>query len=276
MVSASLVLAVMMTTSSGAKGDVTLDKVILSSEDLVPVPASLDNRPDGALFGRFTVNAAGNQIYFSKGNLWDSGDGELSFESRQYDSCDSYMVDHISYFHQTSRMNNDLGGFYCSSNNVPDGTWRTLSRIEWNFIFKIRNVSNVVNGVVSAKYMKCSVEGKNGVLIFPDVFSWPETNAAPAESTATTVNGARDSFSVEYTALQFRELELCGCVFLPVTGYCMDDSSYFTSADGFYMSANTNGNGRSSLFFFSNTNIKAGTDNTPTRGYSVRLVSDVI
>ena len=88
--------------------------------------------------------------------------------------------------------------------------------------------SSTVNNVRNARFMKCTVGNTIGVLLFPDVFKWPEGDDAPTESSATEVNVHTAAFnSVTYTLDKFEKLESAGAVFLPAAGYRNGTNIYY-------------------------------------------------
>lgn len=118
-----------------------------------------------------------------------------------------------------------------------DSPWRTLTRYEWKWLIgpltsKVHEMqcrqSSTVNNVINARFMKCTVGNTIGVLLFPDVFKWPEGDDAPTESLATEVNVHAAAFnSVTYTLKEFKKLESAGAVFLPAAGYRVGTNIYY-------------------------------------------------
>ncbi len=164
-------------------------------------------RPDGALSGKFTINAAGDQVYFSNGNLYWDGDS-FEFETNQYDISSSWETSHVSNFYwsktASSAYADDYDYDYSTSDvlftnatettpkadftvNGDAGVWRTLSRAEWRYL------------LANYTYKYLSVNGKYGIVIAPDGFS----------------GTIADSYNVSAWAVA----EAAGFVFLPSTGY---------------------------------------------------------
>ncbi len=151
-----------------------------------------DKVPTGALPGKFTVDADGKQVYFSKGNLqaiWHSSTKSYSwdFAANQYDivggapgnttigegQTDGSVVSLFGWSSpatyygiatSTSRGEYpgdfiDWGTAYCNSSAIsPEDTWRTLSKNEWDYLLKHN------------KHGWATVNGIGGLVIAPDGF----------------------------------------------------------------------------------------------------------
>ena len=151
-----------------------------------------DKVPAGALPGKFTVDADGKQVYFSKGNLqatYHSSTGSYSwdFAANQYDYAgdapgnttigegqeDGAVVDLFGwstpatyYGIATSTMRDeypgdfiDWGTAYCNSQKIsPEDSWRTLSKNEWDYLLQHN------------KHGWATVNGIGGLVIAPDGF----------------------------------------------------------------------------------------------------------
>ena len=93
------------------------------------------------------------------------------------------------------------------------GLWRTLTKDEWNYIFKTRTASTV-GGTANARFVMAKVNGINGLILFPDAYSHPSYMPYPLQ-----VNDANASYSVNsYTDDGWIAMENLGCVFLPAAG----------------------------------------------------------
>lgn len=122
---------------------------------------------------------------------------------------------------------------------VLNGVAKTSSHLEWDELSVLlserdyrKRTASTVNGNKSAMFMKCNIEGINGLLLFPDKFAWPAESGSPDESTATKVNAGDADFAITYTKDEFVHLEMAGCVFLPCAG--MRDGTVYTSGSGLY------------------------------------------
>ena len=106
------------------------------------------------------------------------------------------------------------------------GTWRTPSKDELSWIISRRKTygnrhMSTVNGVSYASYAKGSVNGINGLIIFPDNYTHPGGVTHPENVNGDTNNFAENSYSVD----DWKDMENNGAVFLPATYYRKDDGS---------------------------------------------------
>lgn len=156
---------------------------------------------DGALSGRFTINANGDQVIFSQGNLqYQPSTHTWRFAEHQYDyvgdatkgnvyensiKSNNLLIDNtysgwIDLFswgtgnNPTNYSNNylDYQDFFDWGNYVDNSTgnvlnpWRTLSKEEWTYIFFMRLDSTSLFG------FGC-VAGVNGCILLPDNWVLP-------------------------------------------------------------------------------------------------------
>ncbi len=114
------------------------------------------------LSGVFTINASGDKVHFSKGNL-QKVDGNYQFAEHQYE-----------YFGTTQSANHcDLFAF--NNYQTPDGDvlWRILSKDEWEYLLTKRSVNNTLS--TDARYSKATIGDEyKGVIVFPDNYTHPE------------------------------------------------------------------------------------------------------
>lgn len=223
---------------------------------------------EGAIPGLFSVSAT-KQVYFSKGNLWydktpNSGQPYWGFEANQYDfrtwpakgSCingsyktssgtptDTYglfgwgdvpengdPIKHTKYV-------NDYTWSVDWGTKIGDGsTWRTLTggpNEEWEYLIDKRTDDKApeIKGNTDCRCAMVMVNTVPGLMVFPDVFTWP----ASVTPIPTTFNeGSPDWNDVNYTDTQFAALEAEGVVFLPATGYRDKNNNYYAYGVGVY------------------------------------------
>ena len=124
----------------------------------------------------------------------------------------------------------DWGEVANAANLGGRNNWRTLTDAEWKYLFGSRTDA-------AKKYGHGSVDGKNGVIILPDEWTTP-----PAGLNFTT--GA-SQWANAYDSEQWTQMELCGAIFLPATGYRTRNT--------------VNGSGNGALYWLSTsyTNIAA-------------------
>ena len=191
-------------------------------------PASL---PEGALSGKFTINAAGDQIMFAKGNLqatttdlgatWTWG-----FATNQWDTIgcagantkitgngtvsENGTVDlfgwstEATYYGINKSTSSDTytGGVLKDwGENITSAEWRTLTQDEWKYVLQIRINDKNLRG-------QATVNGMKGYILLPDNWELPTGSSftpMPNNWTANVYEGD------EWTAM-----ENAGAVFLPI------------------------------------------------------------
>ena len=181
--------------------------------------------PEGALKGAFTINAGGDRILFSKGNLQYVGSWQ--FAENQWDIIGAGQADD----------NRDLFGWGTGDapNKVSEtsadyttytewGTqmgagWYTLDYDEWKYIFKTRaNAANL--------YAPANVNGVNGIVLLPDDWKQPD---------GTTFTAGVTNFGTNvYADEAWTAMENAGAVFLPVAGYRYKGNINWVGQSGFY------------------------------------------
>ena len=103
------------------------------------------------------------------------------------------------------------------------GTWRTLTGSyyldehpengEWYYLMHLRSASTV-NGTANARYCKASINGVNGLILFPDEYTHPAGVAQP-----NSINESEVLCSVNtYTVADWNAMEAAYATFLPCGG----------------------------------------------------------
>ena len=166
-------------------------------------------------------------------------------------------------------------GVYNTIGSDPVGTWRTLTREEWDYLINQRAASTV-DGTDSARYAEATVAGTKGLIIFPDRFVRPE-GIAPIQN--INHNNFTISFSDNvYTAEQWTLLEQAGAVFLPAAGFRGATWLSTVGEGGSYWASTCNANRQAYALLFIEGLVNASAECTyeKDRGYglSVRLVKD--
>ena len=181
--------------------------------------------PVGSKGGLFTINADGDQVWFSQGNLqYQASTNTWRFAENQYDRIGNGNVNisatysgWIDLFCWGTGNNPTLVSYNLSDyttfadwgmNAISNGGnianyWRSLTRQEWNYIFY--NRSNA-----TSKYGGGKVNGVGGIIILPDDWTLPS---------GCNFYAGRDGWDDnEYTTQQWTRMEQAGAVFLPATG----------------------------------------------------------
>ena len=168
-------------------------------------------------------------------------------------------------------------GVYNAVGDDPAGTWRTLTKEEWTYLFRERENADKLFGLGTVNGVKGTVILPDGWVTPPGVtfnastdkgLSWQETNYA---------NSAEDNYSHNaYTALQWEEqMAANGAVFLPSAGYRYGTTMTKTGEYGSYWSASACETEYISDFNFSESRLCPQYDARRFGGRSVRPVKDV-
>lgn len=221
------------------------------------------NVPEGALPGKFTINEAGDQVYFSQGNLYWDGSA-FKFEAKQYDfhglnlEQDTWGLFGWSTsggHYGMTYSNYDYSGIFKDWGSAVDSnnTWRTPSTDEWQYLFDGRIM---VNG--KDRYTLNITYGDiMGIVLYPDDY-----------------NGSALSPETEYTDGTFPK----ECVFLPAVGRRVDydENIYEAGQSGFYWSSSSYGDEFAFILYFKSDLLWSDNSDYRKHGYSVRLVTDVV
>ena len=241
--------------------------------------------------GVFSV-APDKQVSFSQGNLQYLPAIHLwKFANTQYE----YLGNANKYLKPTFRNWVDLFGWSANNTTAPfgvststnasdyagdfvdwgvnaicgdaPGTWRTLSKEEWEYLIKGRkNASNL--------RAAAQVNGVNGMILLPDDWECPE--GIDFKAGYHTSKGSE--YYAEYqqfTKEQWRELETTGAIFLPAAGMHDGNGIADIQAGGYYWSATDNGD----TYAYTLISQSSGAYLTYDNRYdvrSVRLVHDTI
>lgn len=269
---------------------------------------------EGASRAMFSV-AEGHQVHFSRGNLQFStagshptaegtATGTFRFAAHQYDylgqanasvsDTNTGWIDLLCWgssgwhVEPWSEKDGDYDieslcgdedyadwGVYNAIGSSRPGTWRTLTRSEWDYLINCRGASSV-DGVDSARYAEATVEGTAGLIIFPDSFVRPE-----AIDTIANIN--HNSFTLHfadniYDSAQWALMEEAGAVFLPAAGFRGGTWLSTLGEGGSYWASTCNANRQAYALLFIDGLVNASAECTyeKDRGYgrSVRLVRD--
>lgn len=229
------------TITKTLKSDKTLS---IERAQITPVNlsvGSLADKPDvedAVLPGEFSVSSS-KKVHFSKGNLMatkNSGSGySWGFAANQYDLIGA-KAGNTTILSQAAGSIVDLfcwstpktsygicintayqcgGDFLEWGANIDDkGTWRTLSRTEWQYL--LGNSTVRANKVGSA-----TVGGFHGIIILPDSFTDPMRNNG---SEAFVPHSDVQAWSANvYSRIDWEAMQTAGAVFLPATGWRAQD-----------------------------------------------------
>ena len=267
-----------------------------------------------AIPGLFTINASGDKVYFSKGNLqakissYSSNvatASEWKFADNQYDkigaaagnnsfATDSW-VDLFSWV-GNSATNDTYGLITFTSNsqayhgNVSTeslktdwgtaasssiGTgWRTLTKDEWTYVFNTRSTGGTVFGTAAARYTEATINTDGTGVNGIILFPDGVDIAASEVTTAGTVNGS-SAWATKCTTAQWTALESKGCVFLPAAGYRNGASVSGSYGYGYYWSSTAYYTTYAYGVYFLSGSVDPANYDYRNYGYSVRLVRPV-
>ncbi len=256
---------------------------------------------NGASNALFSVSAT-KQVRFSKGNLqYQASTGTWRFAESQYDyigtwneyisSMNNRWIDLFgwgtsgwnsgasdyqpwststtnSYYYPGGSYTNSLTGTYAnadwgvynaiSNGGNQAGMWRTLTKDEWNYLLFTRSATY--------RYVKATVNGKAGMIVFPDSFTLPSSVAV------TGYNRTGTSYTANvYSLDQWTALQNAGCIFLPVAGYRHGTNVSSVGSNGYYWSSTY---GNESYAWLMHCGSAAVVNNYRSYGFSVRLVQD--
>ena len=241
-----------------------------------------DPFPVGAIAGKFTINALGSQVYFSKGNLRYAS-GTWSFFDNQYDylaahdgtSWDKFgwSTSATNYGMSTSDNNGAYSGTFVDWGATMGDGWRTLSNDEWTYLFNTRESGSTVFGTENARYAHATINtdgtAVNGIILFPDGVTIDNTKV----TTAGTVNAA-SAWGTQCTSAEWTALEAKGCVFLPAAGMRIGTSLYSVGSSCYLISSTAPDPGYAYEVLVSSGYLNV-TNNNRHYGHSVRLVYPV-
>ena len=196
---------------------------------------------EGELNGLFTINASGDKVQFSQGNLqyfcsttapeWRFAEHQydyLAFDGSAYAENSGKWIDLFGYgtsgynngqtcyqpystsLSSGNYYNNNLAGnadwgYNAISNggNTENSGWRTLTSTEWRYLFDSRSDA-------ASKYGQASINGINGMILLPDSWTLPDG--------LTFTPGNHEWKTNTYTIDQWTQMEDAGAVFLPASG----------------------------------------------------------
>lgn len=234
--------------------------------------------PDGTLSGKFTVNAEGKQVYFSKGNLWYNGSC-FQFEDEQYCFRHYYGINNDqAYLNEgsvTTTPENTVGSFFWSKNaSVACGKSYSDATAAQTDIF-FTNATET-----SAKQdFSVSVGGKSWTGVWrtlsKDEWEYLINHNGSAWATINNVKG-RIIFCDGYLGnkqAQFTEIPE-GCAFLPAAGNRSDSGAEEPGNYAGYWSSSANEDYGAFNFIFDRDGLDPANHEERNFGSTIRLVTD--
>ena len=260
-------------------------RLVLDTAAYVPVPTE-----PGRRIGVFSVGK-GKQVSFSQGNLqYNRQCDKWHFAANQYEYIgeenikDNQLANRIDLFGwssdsgkapygvSTSTTAADYKGNFVDwgTNTIQGdtaGTWRTLSKDEWDYLFKGRKNAASLRGAAQ-------VNGVNGHILLPDEWECPNGitfNAGYPSNKGSEYYAAHQQFSQTEWIL----LEASGAIFLPAAGQHDGSGIADIQSGGYYWSATANGDAYAYTLLSQSTGAYVTYDNRYDVR-SVRLVHDTI
>ena len=234
---------------------------------------SFKTLPEGIINGLFTINANGDQVYFSQGNLqYNKTTNEWSFMEHQYDMVETAWQEiGENYANQnivslfgwgTSGYNHGAVCYQplCTSNGVDDyyaygsytyNLYDLTGKADWgyNAISNGGNTENLWRTMTSdewdyvfntrnttsgIRWVMGTIDGMNGVILLPD--NWDASIYA-----LNNTNPYQSQFQFEDNSITVSNwinvLEANGAIFLPAAGRRWSTSVSNSNSGGFYWSA---------------------------------------
>lgn len=264
----------------------TAINVTRSQYTLITLGSTLQFRPIGSKGGLFTVNADGDQVWFSQGNLqYQASTTTWRFAEHQYDyvgadnenisSTYSGWIDLFGFGTgsnptlSTTTANPDYSTFVDWGTNAIDNggnqssLWRTLDVDEWSYLFYTRTDA-------SLKYGTGNVGGLGGLIILPD--SWTTPDGCSFTPGFTTYGTDADWSRNSYNSAQWDRMEAAGAVFLPAAGGRNHGMISGNGTRGYYWSSTHYGLGSAGCVAFASYRFWPFDYWDGAGGCSVRLV----
>jgi len=179
----------------------------------------------------------------------------------------------IGYGNKNNDNLNDWGTLpITNGGNTANSGWFTLSSDEWGYLFNTRTASTV-GGTANGRYAKATVNGVNGMILFPDSYTHPDGLTAPA-----SVNSSSADYTANiYDATDWGKMETAGAVFLPAAGCRLGLTFYSVALSGCYLSSTPDASEARFMYRvdFNSSSINLQFNDARYAGYSVRLVRPV-
>ena len=245
------------------------------------------NVPEGAIDGLFTVNADGDQVYFSQGNLqYQASTNSWRFATNQWDYVgednsnisDTYSgwidlfgwgtsgYNHGAICYQPWSTSEIFSDYYAYGNWEYD-LYEETGQADWgyNAIINGNNTENIWrtltrnewyylfntrNTVSGIRWTQGKVNGINGIILLPD--NWTVSIYA-----LNATNGGDFDSNIISEADWNNILEANGAVFLPAAGYRLGNSvqlnvglNYYWSASHYLSNSSYASNNAYGVYFF--------------------------
>ena len=270
------------------------EQVADESEGAINIPIR-SIPPLGALPGKFTVNAEGKQVYFSKGNLYyDLSTRTYYFEDNQYATPDihSASLSHLAHFYWSKDANAEISlSKYSNPHtsaaevffaNHPESFeveghtgWSVLTggtNGEWKYLINYNNRCGQTVRSGKCKYAVKVCGYDNCLILLPDDWKWGE-------------NGVGSDWLSEYsdsTTVKWSTMEASGAVCLSAAGFRNGGPDGKNPKNieqlgsvGYYWASTPYGSDQADFMYFTRSVLVSDFYIYRYYGYSVRLVTEV-
>ena len=179
-------------------------------------------------------------------NISPSYDGWIEFFSWGTSGWNSGAIAYMPYSTNGSNSDYLIGGNYqndmtgeysnadwgvynaISNGGNHSGMWRTLTEMEWNYLFFERNNATEKFGWANIAERSDWEHNYRGLVILPDTWTMPD---------GLTFKNASENYVNEYTLPEWRKMEAAGAIFLPAAGNRGPDRMYGVWSTGLYWAA---------------------------------------
>ncbi len=245
-----------------------------------PAPAKLP--------GAFTINANGDKIVFSKGNLqakttdlganwtWDFApnqwslignavannaiNGNKKVSANGTVDLFGWSTAATYYGINESWKNDDYAGDFVDWGALMGTEWRTLSRDEWRYIIYDRTDAYKKRG-------QATVNGVPGYVLLPDAWTLP--------SGLSFTNSVENFTTNQYDGADWTAMESAGAVFLPAAGVREGTDIYQVNIYGWYWASTPNEtDGGKAYYLYFDKSSQGVTEYNRWKSKSVRLVTE--
>ena len=258
---------------------------------------------EGALSGRFTINAEGDQIVFSQGNLqynastqtWRFAETQLTVlgiaNTNISEASYTGWLDLFGWGTGTNPTNysadwqdyptySEWGENAISNGGNTPNQWRTLTNKEWDYLFFKRANATSLFGLGT-------VDGIKGMILLPDDWIIPagvsfHSGVSKGLVAKTGYYANTDGKNYQhnvFTSEQWTQMENAGAVFFPAAGYRWDNEVYMVDSDldgmGYYWSSTPYDNWEGYVLYFDAYELWPQNKNSRIYGQAVRLVQNV-
>lgn len=207
---------------------------------------------------------------------WNSGANEYLPWATSENDADYYLGGNQNN-HLTGSYAYADWGIYNAIGDDPSGTWRTMTKDEWVYLFHERANAEKL-------FALGTVNGVQGTIILPDEWETPQgltftlsTEKGLVWEGGQYTNANSDNYSHNtYTTAQWALMEAAGAVFIPAGGRRDSNTVKNASLRGFCWSSSTGEDGNTYILRFTMDALQPQHVSNRYRARGVRLVKDSV